>query len=285
MKYWKTVCLMIGLSLLTTGCEKPVPSPQVQTQTKKTPPQIIVEELSLTQEENKETADALMKRLYGKARKWKEVNDCWLGVYEVQLGEGGDNWEVDEYCMQPVSLQRVTIGDESRLYLQTAGPNQNYEDYFWGVGFLILDEQTQKVIAKEPTLIFPMPPKHGSAKLDLVQLSSTGYFGWMGVTKDVDADQKQNATPAIYAPKGKEIVKVVGNLPASDDVKQLTYRYPPDTRHFSAQIYPLTVIETHVLTGKTRTFTATFDPKKWEYHCQDKRCRYEGDEPVPDEEK
>ncbi|MCW3480928.1 hypothetical protein OL229_15375 [Neisseriaceae bacterium JH1-16] len=243
---------------------------------------VSIESISLKDDKGWSQARDIMDKMYGKTS-YDEQGRCW----STTLNE-------NDYCMKPIAFDRVDVGNEQRLYLATSGdmPGASHTDSDGAVGAFVLNEKTQELIASTEIMAFTNDSAKGPTEAKLVELSASGYLGWL-------AEGVQNlnggiviAQPYVLAPKGKEIVDLSGLLPGSigsDGDIATRYTYQPDSSVRSAKVFPMIVTEKDEKSGKFRTFTASFDTRDWSYQCHDEACgnrasdagllEDEGDEP------
>ena len=170
-------------------------------------------------------------------------------------------------------LDKVTIGDEIRWYVQTSGNAEHIRHPTPGAaGFLIFDATDEAIIAADPLGVYPRGFGSGPGEMQLWQLSPTGYFGWFG-EGGYTAQGISTSVPVLMAPKGKKIVPISGNMPGTtDDEQQFEYSYRVKRTAKTEDFYPIILTQKNIKTGKQHTFAAHFDRWDWVYRCRDKRC-------------
>lgn len=268
----KLVGMVLMLSMIT-GCEPSAESKWGSVGIAKAEGaatvRIRTEHLPLKTPGNWRLTKRLLDRMYGVAN-YKPGERCWQAWIDLTEEDGQSSW----YCMSAARLDKVTVGDETRWYIQTSGKTEDAGHPTLGtVGFFIINAQTEAVIASEPITEFPVGYGEGPGAMELVQLSDSGYFGWFheggfmfqGII---------TTFPVFAAPMGKKVVSIQGNLPGvREDEQQFEYGYRVDRSDKTAAVYPVVVIEKNTETGKTRTFRAIFERERWAYRCNDGACR------------
>ena len=236
-------------------------------------PQVTAQEMSLKQTQNQQLLVRLLNGVYG-SENYDAKNRCWLQT----LRDKEDQQE--SYCMSVARLDKVTIDDDVRWYVQMSGDEKTGSHAVTGaMGFFIFKTSDETIIAANPLEDSQIEFGAGPGKMSLLQLSPDGYFGWLGAGMTVHPDIYAEPT-LLMAPKNKSVINIIGNLPYTyddfeqdqDNPQRIKYGYRINTTAEAAPIYPIIVTEKNTETGKQRKFTAHFDRKRWEYRCRDKRC-------------
>jgi len=222
-----------------------------------------IEAVSLQSQDGRELASSIMDSVYGKTS-FNKQQQCW----EIRDSNRA------LFCMKPVNLDKVDLGNETRLYLAASGvSDEGTDDGYGAIGLLILNEKNKKIIAAEKVIMVPSTNSAGPNNLTLVELSSTGYFGWMA-SVNYDGQPGDYSSTMILAPKGKNIIDLVDGFPPSfkSEDGHISYVFNIDDSAKNARVYPLLIEEKDLISGKTSRYTAGFDEKQWQYSCEYGAC-------------
>ena len=224
-----------------------------------------VERLALDGEPGQQLAADLMDRFYG-AKQHDEDNHCWRSR----------NKEGDSFCLQPVALDRVDTGDQKRLYLFASGSKRGADEEEIGalVGAFVVNADTQELIAGSKAIPFANDGAQGPEHVQLLPLSANGYMAWFANGYQ-SGEEGVMAYPQFFAPKGKKVANISGELFAQypQDQEDRQFEYEIDASRADVKVYPLQVSVKDSKGKELAAFSFRFDQHQWAYVCVDNACR------------
>ncbi|MGC0152877.1 hypothetical protein ACPRNU_10500 [Chromobacterium vaccinii] len=232
--------------------------------------EVRVERLALDEAPGSKLAAGIMNRAYGRLQH-DEARNCWR-----YLRENGS-----DYCLSPLSLDRVEAGGQHRLYLFASGRKDGAgtRDLAGLVGAFVVDADSRAVIAANKALDFVNDSAAGPRQVQLLQLSGDGYMGWYaaGRAAATGAD-----FPHFYAPRDDKVIEIGGDvfgrnaaIPAG-----VKFEYQIDDSRKQARVYPLTLTVRDGRDRQLANLDFKFDRNRWRYVCADDDCRMRGGIPL-----
>ncbi|SUX29453.1 hypothetical protein [Chromobacterium vaccinii] len=234
-----------------------------------------VERLALDGESSQKTITSLMNREYGNKHYNKE-EDCW------DIDHGGRT-----YCMKPLSLDRVHVDGEDRLYLFVGGylSESSNADSEGLAGAFAFKSDGSELIAATRDLTYSSPGGAMPETVKLLQISRSGQMGWL-IQSGGDLNEGYAfREPHLFVPKNGKVVDTAADLIGAHGSKQaaLNFDYHVDASKTDSEYYPLLLTVRDEAKKVVASYRFQFDSSKWKYFCSDKTCGEQGSLPSSDD--